>query len=228
MFQGSGNYPENNLQGANLKEALCREIVLPVVANGDQILAFRVVWRETETSREAAWESIVQQRRRCDAVVRAHHGVEFFVSSITGVFTKGNAKGLKPGAIFPAVSYWMVTVSGVDDDMMCLQVKSRMCSVYPHVNIKAIKTLASRSSDVVTCFSGSLYVVLKDHRSSYIRRRVDRSLDSLGDDTEAVAPSRIAVLANSKYRDHVMNAAPTLKRSGLRADFIVDDLQSAS
>ena len=113
-----------------------------------------------------------------------------------------------------------MSVSVVDGDRMCAHVMRRMYTVYPHANIK---TLVSRSSDVIACFSMSLYVVLKDHRSSYIRRRVDRSLDSLCDGTEALAPSRIVMLANSKYRDHLTNAAPTLKHTSLRADYIVAD-----
>ena len=118
MFQSWCRYPRHSLEGQALKEALRREIVTPVIARCDQVLAFRVVWRETdETALDAAWDAVALQRRKCDAVVRAHPDTEFFVSSITGIFTKGAVKGFKPRSIFPAVSYWMVTTPGINEDM---------------------------------------------------------------------------------------------------------------
>ena len=94
-----------------LKDALTQQLVMPVVANGDRVLAFRAIWRETdEAVLQAAWDDIALQHRKCDAVVRAHPNVELFVSSITGVFTMGSSKGFKPRSIYPAVCYyWMVT-----------------------------------------------------------------------------------------------------------------------
>ena len=116
LFQVLCRYPPHSLEGTALKDALTQQLVMPVVANGDRVLAFRVIWRETdEAMLQAAWDAIALQHRKCDAVVRAHPNVVLFVSSITGVFTKGASKGFKPSSIYPAVSYWMVTTPGLED-----------------------------------------------------------------------------------------------------------------
>ena len=79
------------------------------------------------------------------------------VPSITGAFTKGNAKGLKPSAIFPAVSYWMGTYP-VCDRIRC-----------------------GRRHDVRACHGRRMYTVRiparqhqchKDVNESIIRRRI--------------------------------------------------------
>ena len=222
MFQ-RGRYPLNNMQCPVLKDALSRQIVTPVIACGDQVLAFRVVWRETdETALETAWDAVALQRRKCDAVVRAQPNLEFYASSITGVFTKSVAKGMKPRAIFPAVSYWMVT-SPDGDDGDARAVMTWLHGIYVGAEIKPITSQRRQSSDATASTSAPLYVVLKDHSSGYVRRRVERSLHILGEVSEARAPSRFVVLPNSKYCNHIKSAIQTLMAAHLCADFIVAD-----
>ena len=226
MFQSSSRYPLNNLQCPMLKEALSRELVTPVVRRGDVTRTFRIIWREMGDSLMAAWDSIALQRRRCDAVVRALPNVEFYVSSITGVFTKGSWKGFKPSAIFPAISYWMVTTPDVDIGDVRAQVMRRLQDVNARAQFKPITAQRRLPSDTVADLSAPLYVVLKDHNSGYIHRRLEHSLNVLSDISEAHAPSRIVVLPNSKYRNHLTNAVSTLLHAGLCTDFhIAEEIQ---
>ncbi|KAI0239088.1 hypothetical protein LSAT2_010153 [Lamellibrachia satsuma] len=221
---GLGRYPHNNLQCPVLKEALTRELVTPVIRLGDQTFAFRIVWRETSESLEAAWDAVALQRRKCDTLLRAQPNVEFFVSSITGVFTKSATRGLKPRAIFPAVSYWIVTnpnANDVNSDDIQWRISRQLHTVCTNAEFKPIKAQMQRFSEPAAYISASLFVVLKDHRSGYIRRRVDRSLHVLGDVSEARAPARVVVLHSSKYRERIMNAEQTLQGASLSADFLV-------
>ena len=228
-FQGACRYPHNNLQCPFLKEALTREFVTPVIQHGDQPFAFRVVWRQTDDEPlEAAWDAIAIQRQRCDAVLRAQPNVEFFVSAVTGVFTKSATKGIKPRAVLPAVSYWVVMVpcaNSHDDNALPWRLTSQLHGVCADAECKAItvQTRRSSSSEGAANISAPLYVALKDHRSRFIKRRVDRSLRMLGDDNEARAPSRVVVLPHSKYREHIMNAKQVLRCVNLCADFFVAD-----
>ena len=172
---------------------------------------------------QAAWDAIALQRRKCDAVVRAHPNVELFVSSITGVFKKGAAKGFKPSSIYPAVSYWMVTTPGLEDGVIQSTIISRLHVVCARVNVKPITAQHCQPFDIAVAASGTLYVVLKDHNSSYIRRRVARSLRMIGDVSQKRAPSRIVVMPNSKYLESIINAERTLLAVSLCADFISAD-----
>ena len=225
LLQGASRYPLNNLQCTVLKTALSRDLVTPVVCRGDLARAFRVVWREASyDSLEAAWHTIALQRRKCDAVVRAHPGVEFFVSSITGMFTKGSSKGYKPRAVFPAISYWMVTSPDGDDggdsraEVMC-----RLREVCARVEIKPITAQRRPVPDSVADISAPLYVVLKDHNSGYIRRRLEHSFNMLGDAIDAHSPSRIVALSGSRYCDHLTSVLSTLLAVHLCTDFYIGD-----
>lgn len=206
-----------------LKAALSRELVTPVVCRGDLARAFRIVWRETGDSLRDAWESIALQRQRCDAIVSAQANVEFYVSSITGVFTKGSSKGFTPRAVFPAISYWMVSTPDLDIGDVRAQVMRRLRDVSARAQFKPITAQRRVATDTVTDLSAPLYVVLKDHNSGYIRRRLEHSMNILDDVSEAHAPSRIVVMPNSKYLDHLTNAVPTLLEASLCTDFHIED-----
>ena len=209
-----------------LKASLSRDLVTPVVCRGDLVQAFRVVWRETaDDSLETAWHTIALQRRKCDAVVRAHPNVEFFVSSITGMFTKGSSKGFKPRAVFPAISYWMVTTPDDDDggDSRVQEVMHRLRKIFARAEIKPITAQRRPLPDAVADISAPLYVVLKDHNSGYIRRRLDHSLNLLDDASEAHAPSRIVAPSDSSYCDHLTSVIPTLLAVHLCTDFYIGD-----
>ena len=129
--------------------------------------------------------------------------------------------GFTPRAIFPAVSYWMVTTADADHDATRVHVMRRLYEACPRTELKLIKAQQRRPADTVTCLSGALYVVLKDHRSSYINRRVDRSLRVLDDVSEAIKPSRIVVVPGSKYQAHIVDVGRTLQAFSLSADVIV-------
>jgi len=226
QFQSYGRYPHNNIQYPVLKTALSRELVAPVVRHGDLVFAFRIIWRQTTESLEAAWDSVALQRRNCDGVMRAQPNIEFFVSSITGVFTKSATKGANTAPIFPAISYWVATTLSTNDgecEDMYWRIIHQLQGLCADAELKPIKAQTRRFKEVDACISASLYVVLKDHRSGYIRWRVDRSLSVLGDVSEARAPARIVVMPSSKYREHIMNAEHTLSEASLCSDFLVAD-----
>ena len=222
MFQGSSRFPQNNLQCSTLKETLSRELVSLVARHGDHVLAFRVIWRATDDCLDDAWDAIIDQRRKCDSVVRTHPNVELFVSSITGVFTKSTTKGSTPRAIYPAVGYWLVLTSSCDYDVVRAQVMRRLGDVCRRSELKLIKAQQRQPREVVACLSAPLYVVLKDHRSSYIRRRVVHSLGKHVD-VGGVAPSRIVVMADSKYRERIITVIETLREQSLCADIVISD-----
>ena len=223
LLQGASRYPLNNLQCPVLKASLSRDLVTPVVCRGDLARAFRVVWRETaDGSLETACNTIALQRRKCDAVVRTHPNVELFVSSITGLFTKGSSKGFKPRAVFPAISYWMVTAPEGDDGVDSrAEVMQRLREVCARAEIKPITAQRRPLLDVVADISAPLYVVLKDHNSGYIRRRLDHSLNMIDDASEAHAPSRIVALLGSSYCDHLTSVLPSLLAAHLCTDFYI-------
>ena len=146
------------------------------------------------------------------------------MSSITGMFTKGSSKGFKPRAVFPAISYWMVTTPGDDDgDSRAQEVMHRLRKVCARAEIKPITAQRRPLPDAVADISAPLYVVLKDHNSGYIRRRLDHSLNMLGDASEAHASSRIVVLPSSSYCDHLTSALPTLLAVHMCTDFYIGD-----
>ena len=142
-----------------------------------------------------AWDAFALQGRKCDAVMRAHANVELFVPSKTGVFTKGAAKGFKSRSIYPAVSYWMVTTPGLEDGAIQSSIIGRLHVVCARVNFKPITAQHRQPFDITVAVSGTLYVVLKDHNSGYIRRRIVRSLRDV----------RIVVMPSSKFRESIVN-----------------------
>ena len=61
-------YPTKNLKGEAVKRALAVSLVSPVRQFGDQVRAFRVVWRVDADGLAPAWEAIVARRHQCDQV----------------------------------------------------------------------------------------------------------------------------------------------------------------
>ena len=127
--------------------------------------------------------------------------------------------GFTPRAVFPAISYWMVSTPDVDIGEVRAQVMGRLHDVSGRAQFKPITAQRRVTSDTVTDLSGPLYVVLKDHNSGYIRRRLEHSLGVLGDVSEAHTPSRIVVKPNSKYLAHLTNAIHKLLECSLCTDF---------
>ena len=95
--------------------------------------------------------------------------------------------------------------------------RSTPCRVVcARVNSKPITAQRRQPFDIAVAVSGTLYVVLKDHKSGYIWRRIVRSLPMLGD-------VRIVVMPSSKFRESILNPERTLLAVSLCADFLIAD-----
>ena len=136
-------------------------------------------------------------------------------------------KGYKPRAVFPAISYCMVTTpEGDEGGDSRAEVMHRLRKVCARVDIKPITVQRRPLPDAVADISAPLYVVLKDHNSGYIRRRLDHSLNMLDDASEAHAPSRIVALPGSSYCDYLTSVIPMLLAVHLCTDvYIGDEIQ---
>jgi len=117
----------------------------------------------------------------------------------------------------------MVSTPDVDIGEVRAQVMGRLHDMSGRAQFKPITAQRRVTSDTVTDLSGPLYVVLKDHNSGYIRRRLEHSLSILGDISEAHTPSRIVVKPNSKYLAHLTNSIHTLLEGSLCTDFRIAD-----
>ena len=89
---------------------LADRLVAPVMAFGDNVCAFRVIWRPEGESEglSRAWDSIVSQRHLCDQVVAQSPSLQMFVSCISGIFNTGRPLLEQANPVYPAVSYWAV------------------------------------------------------------------------------------------------------------------------
>ena len=191
-------YPQHKMASRAIKYALVDRLVRPhVFAPGRRVLAFRVLWRVLGDEVEAAWRGIVGSRRRSDDIVRraglASGNVSFFVSAVTGVFTKGKGSikhGERPGTIYPAISYWVV----LDSEAASAEVElfHQLGEANPSARIKYIVTVRAdkqggASLQSLDAMAAPLFVTLKDHRDSFTQRKVLRSARHLGLDDTAIA-----------------------------------------
>ncbi|KAI0239087.1 hypothetical protein LSAT2_010152 [Lamellibrachia satsuma] len=185
-------YPQHKMSSRSLKNALVAMLVRPhVFARGRRVMAFRVLWRVHGDELEAAWRDIVGFRRRSDDILRRHgaSNVSFFVSAVTGVFTKGKGSikyGEGPGAVYPAVSYWVVLSSMSDSDAAATEQNLfwLLGDANPLASVKHIVTVrADKSGNNVQSLetmAAPLFVTLKDHRDSFTQRKVEASARHLG------------------------------------------------
>ena len=155
------------------------------------MLAFRIMWRVQAEELEAAWRDIVGFRRRSDDIVRRHGegDVSFFMSAVTGVFTKGRGSikdGERRRTVYPAISYWVVLGGDRARDDATERVLFRhLGSANPTASIKYITTVQSSDSNVTESASldvlaAPLFVTLKDHSNNFTHRKVQESAHHLG------------------------------------------------
>ena len=206
-------YPTNTLHGKTIRRALITHLHAPVLASGDLVFPFRVVWRVVDQQRAEAWDHIVSQRRLCDELVAQTRSLQMFVSCISGVFKKAVSAQSEAGPVFPAVCYWAVFKDVPVD--FCGQVMSRILPICPAVQVKPITSLGScqaLSLHESTC--KALFVVLKDHNGGFISRKIDRSLQVAGIASHGTNAKLIA-MPDTKYLPQLPACVKALSLAGL-------------
>ena len=212
VFQCKTKYPKRQLTGEAIRGGAVKQLLAPVLELGDRVYAFRVAWRLNGAPLRAAWRTIVQLRELCDNVMRGAESVAFFVSSISGVYTTPSERSGATKDVYPAVSYWMVSdgrATPFDDRQMT----QTLLRVVPSADIKRI--VGKRNEQ--EALSGPLFVVLKDHNSGYIHRRIAESRHQLSLPARSTAdsyPVRL-VAVQARYARHLATARRTLAAVGL-------------
>ena len=217
FLQGNIKYPVSKLKGTAIKTTVSTRLVDPVCASGDQAVSFRVVWRVNTDLLAGAWDSIVAQRQRCDRIVAQTSALQMFVSSITGVFSKGavTTPGTRP--VYPAVSYWAVFdgTIGVGYD----ELSTRISIACPFVEVKPIKSQLRRQPDaMVSADCEPLFIALKDHNSRFVIQKIACSLVAMGADctvTSHPPNAKLVVMSRSRYMRQLPAAIEVLNASGL-------------
>ncbi|KAK2171606.1 hypothetical protein NP493_1049g00064 [Ridgeia piscesae] len=221
-LQGHCKYPPNILYGKIVKRAVVARLVAPVHSFGDHVTSFRVTWRVGLERLPRAWTDIVRQRHLCDNVVaRQAASLEMFVSCISGVFTRtvrGKSDAVS-GPVYPAVSYWVVSGEAMSGD--CTALAAAIRAVCPAVQVKAIASLrrpqTGESPDVV---SGTLFTVLKDHNSGYVRHKLSRCR-GVSSGPARRSNAKVVAVAGSRYVPLLPVSVEALRRAGLHMEMDV-------
>ena len=108
-----------------------------------------------------------------EAVISEIPGVVFFVSTITGTAIRARTSGVAATHVmetYPALGYWVVGHDPLFDqrDLYLRMEENGLGATLKHLHHKGQRGL----SDEV---SMGLYMVVKDHGSGFIRRKVDYS-----------------------------------------------------
>jgi len=219
------------LNGKAIKTAIAAHLVAPVLASGDRVHAFRVVWRVSDDSLAHAWDAIVSQRHLCDEVVARTPSLQMFVSCISGVFTNAVAAGSRTSAererpIYPAVSYWVVVDETGERASDFGELFYRIVAVCPSAQVKHIKSLRCAQTDEplpVDC--GTLFVTLKDHNSRFVHEKITRSLLAAGAACVSSQPvnAKLLLMPRSKYVQQIPAAVDVTRASGLSIELEVID-----
>ena len=186
-------------------------------ANGDRAHAFRVVWRVDGSDLAHAWKDIVSRRHLCDRVVAQTPSLEMFVSCICGVFNKVGAwKGqLKP--VYPAVGYWAVFDGDVADELIDTM-NHCLLSACPSAQIKPIISMGrTEASGALTSNCGPIFIVLKDHNSGFVNRKIKLSQTTEVSDNgdPQLRNAKLAVRTSSKYMQDIATSVVALSAVGL-------------
>ena len=188
-----------------MKEALLSHVVAPIVLHNELITsAYRVTWRVSENLIDEAWAKIHDHRQRCDAAISGVPGVCFFVSAITGVFSKPTRKCQTPKAIYPAISYWLVSNRECELDkreiVECFEIATFGAEV------KRVEGRFGRTPHGVTEEkSAGLFITVKDYPSfGYVYNKM---CDANGSSEQLI--SKIVV----KEMNEVPNLIPDLVRA---------------
>ena len=190
----------------------------PLVQRGLYGQGFRVIWRVHGEQQETAWAQVAARRLEADAFLSAQPSIGLFVSSVTGAFTKPSHKGQAPQEIFPALAYWVV---GHDHTMNINTLITQVSNLFGRVETREIGSGRTPQDRM----SSSLFVVLKDHSNSYVRKRNVESLVSLG--SQATMPTSRMIVLHESFHDFVCQAMGEVAKMGLDLKVEYGGLQAA-
>ena len=222
LFQVHFRYPQKNLNGKAIKSTIAEHLVTPVLAYGDQVHAFRVIWRiNDDLGLAQMWDAITASRALCDDIIAKTPALQMFVSCISGVFTNAVVAAAGRGAtqekpVYPAISYWVVFDTGAADNFG--ELSSRISAAFPSAQVKRIQSLrGSLSEEPLGVACGKLFVTLKDHNSGFVNQRINRSLMATGADESHPQPAnaKLGMISTSKYIQRVASAMDAMTTSGL-------------
>ncbi len=210
-------YPTTNLTSAIQREALKSGLVKPLLDRSGAAMAFRVVWRNDDTSREHVWKGILSYREACDNILKNMAGVAFFVSSITGMLSRGSkVPGQK--TVNPALGYWIVLNSHSVDPRSI--VRNMQAAVGGGAEIKLLQEPPLIT--MVDPMNNTLCNVVKDHANGYVKRRMVESYAQVKDRlTMGIGlPVRMVVLPG-EWANVATNAHLELQQGPIAIDLIM-------
>ena len=176
--------PLNNLGNKVIRNSLIEHVINPMVFRTSRSLAtFRVVWRVGAPPQDDPWDHIHSNRERCDAAVKTAAGVEFFFSSVTGLYNKNVTRSswsrTHGATIHPGISYYVVCDGSTPEQELAL--RWQIQQQFADAEVKPISTLYNTmlndaSLDIdANRIAAPLFVALKDYNSSFVCRKVDQS-----------------------------------------------------
>lgn len=181
------------------KLALLDHLIQPWILNRRLAMALRVTWRDTD-SLDEAWKNIVAYRERCDSIVGNLPQVDFYVSCLTGVYTKCGTKGANAFAqpIYPGIGYWIANKEGTLETLMqrINAIHPPLGELFPKVHIKPI-TIHSNldpTNEDLNALGAPLFAVMKDHANGYIQRRTLESMEHMGRVSMGISMTTVAKL----------------------------------
>jgi hypothetical protein len=218
------------------KDALRIHLVEPLVRNYlFDVVSLRVIWRINDNEQvEQAWRDIVWLRKQCDEVVSRIDGISFFISSITGAFSKPHRGKYQDVTVYPAISYWIVSEKSLEatrefnmvsiSNGILFGLGNKNVIVKP-INIPMAGKLGAHSQclNAVDLLAPPLFVVMKDHTNYFTIKKVEHSAEMCGDEHHAVA--RFVVVDTYRFRgflqmavDQMVHLLPGLRLVCLERD----------
>ena len=230
LLQSQAGLPRSYLVGKAVKRAVNSCLLQHALSNGERVLAFRVAWRPDGELLDAAWRTVVERRRLCDAIVARERDIQFFVSSITGVYTR-RSDGAAPERVFPAINYW-VSVDGSVGWQADTHLTNRIASEVRRSagleasEVKPISVRHRRPSSAAGCtLEPALLVVFKDHNCRFIHNRIDDSLQHLGlaGDSALRNAVKMVVVNRQRYAQYLLDTRRIFASVGLHVAVEVAD-----
>lgn len=208
-------YPQDKLYGKAIMRAISSHLVEPVRKFGDDVHAFRVVWRTDNDGLAQAWDAIVSQRHLCDRVVARTPSLQMFVSCMSGMFNTGQALQEAVNPVFPAISYWAVFDDATPN--AGFSVPEHLLAACPSAQVKRINLRVRQEDDARAADSRTLFIALKDHNSDYLHHKIAHSLVACGGTDVFSQPpnAKVVVLPRSKYLQPMPECVSALNDAGL-------------
>ncbi len=170
--------PASSLSSRSVKDALAGHLVAPLVEKNCVAFAYRIVWRYTDARHEETWNDITLYRTRCDQALANFEGISFFISSISGVYTKPSVKGEAPKHVFPALAYWIIT-----DHIHSIKQENLMHYLTQTCPGSLVKPLGNMAHPLVgqVELCNTLYMVVKDYSNGFVRKKIENSVNGAVD-----------------------------------------------